>query len=123
MDSEAAQLRVVDGLVPAEGSGVYAADFGAGQRKPGGRGRRLVAEDAEEPGPDERARTPGRIGHQWGNGDGHPAGDRRWRAGRATVGKTARRALPQERRGNCRAIERALARGPLVQPAAGIEDV
>jgi len=47
MDSEAAQLRVVDGLVPAEGSGMHAADLGARQRKPGGGGRRLVAEDAE----------------------------------------------------------------------------
>src|SRR5260370_3606268 len=55
MDSEAAQLRVVDGLVPAEGSGMHASDLGTRQRKPGGGGRRLVAEDAEEPGPDERA--------------------------------------------------------------------
>src|SRR6266478_273401 len=86
MDSEAAQLRVVDGLVPAEGSGMYASDLGTRQRKPGGGGRRLVAEDAEEPGPDERASAPGRIGHRRGNGNGHPAGDRRRRAGRAAVG-------------------------------------
>src|ERR1700694_5648425 len=66
MDSAAAQLRVVDGLVPAEGSGVHAADVGAGQRESGGRGRRLVAEDAEEPGPDERASAPGGIGHRRG---------------------------------------------------------
>src|SRR5229473_2121845 len=78
MDSEAAQLRVVDGLVPAEGSGMYASDLGTRQRKPGGGGRRLVAEDAEEPGPDERASAPGRIGHRRGNGNGHPAGDRSW---------------------------------------------
>src|SRR6266852_3826381 len=83
----------------------------------------LVAEDAEEPGPDERASAPGRIGHRRGNGNGHPAGDRRRRAGRAAVGEIAEPALPQERRGDCRAIERTLAGGSLVQPAAGIEDV
>ena len=52
--------------------------------------------DAEEPGPDERARAPGCIGHRRGNGDGHSAGDRRRRAGRAAVGETAEPALPQE---------------------------
>src|SRR5450755_4594861 len=123
MDSAAAQLRVVDGLVPAEGSGVHVADLGAGQRKPGGRGRRLVAEDAEEPGPDERASAPGGIGHRRGNGDGHRASDRRRRAGRAETGGTAGSTLPQEQGGDCRAIERALAGGSLVQPASGIEDV
>src|ERR1700686_5200758 len=45
MDSAAAQLRVVDGLVPPQGSGVHAADPGAGQKQPGGGGKRLVAEN------------------------------------------------------------------------------
>jgi len=63
------------------------------------------------------------IGHRRSNGDGHPTGDRRRRAGRAAIGETAELALPQERRGDCRAIEGTLAGGSLVQPAAGIEDV
>src|ERR1700681_2484084 len=113
MDSTIAQLRVVDGLVPAEGSGVHAADLGTGQRKPGGGGRRLVTEDAEEPGPDECASAPGGSGYRRCNGDGHPAGDRRGRAGRPETGETAGPALPQERGGDCRAIERALAGGSL----------
>src|SRR5215831_2441480 len=54
MDSTVTQLRIADGLVSAEGSGVHAANAGTGQRQPGGGGRRLVAENAEEPGPDER---------------------------------------------------------------------
>src|ERR1700730_642808 len=104
MDSAATQLRVVNGLVPAEGGGVHAADPGTGQRQPRGGGRRLVAEDAEKPGPNERSRAPGSLGHGWSPGDGYAAGYRRRRGGRRGTGETAGSALPQERGGDCRTI-------------------
>src|SRR5229473_7313013 len=99
MDSEAAQLRVVDGLVPAEGSGMYASDLGTRQRKPGGGGRRLVAQDAEEPGPDERACAPSGSGPTGGHRNGDYRSHRGRGKGSSEAGETARPALPQERTG------------------------
>src|SRR5229473_1037767 len=119
MDSEIAQLWVVDGLISATGSGVHAADLGTGQGKPGGGGWRLVTKDAEEPGPDERARAPGRSRPAGGHGNG----DRGRGKGSAEVGEAARPSLPQKRSGDCRAVERALAGGSPVQLAAGLKDV
>src|SRR5215470_3670903 len=123
MDSAAAQLWVVDGLVPAAGNGVHVADLGTGQREPGGGGSRLVAADAEESGPDERASASGRIQAGRGNGNEHPAGDRGRRARRTEVSQVAGSAVPPQRGGDCGAIERTLAGGSLIQPAAGIKDV
>src|SRR6266567_3527736 len=96
MDSAATQLWAVDGCVPTEGSDMHVANFGAGQRKAGSRRRRLAAEDAEEPGSDERAIASGGIGHRRDNGNVDPASDRKRRAGPAEVGNAARSALPQE---------------------------
>ena len=56
-------------------------------------------------------------------GDGHGAGHRGRRAGRAETGATAGSALSQERGGNGRTVERALAGRPPVQFEPGIEDV
>src|SRR5215469_16260633 len=104
MDSEVAQLWGADGLISATGSGVHAADLGTRQRKPGGRGRRLVAKDAEEPGPDERARAAGGSRPAGDHGNGDYASHRGGGKGCSEAGETARPALPQKRRGDCRAV-------------------
>ena len=121
MDPTAAQLRVVDGLVPADRNRSACCGHWCGTREPGGGGRRLVAADAEEPGPDECAGAPGGHEHRWGDGNGHPASDRRGRARPAEVGEIARSALPQERGGDRRAVERALAGRSFVQPAEALK--
>ena len=96
----------------------------------GGRGGGLVAADAEKPGPAvqelkahyECTGASRGIGHRRGDGHGHharncnalstlaPSG----RAGCPAVGEVAECALLEERGGNRRTIERALAGGPLI---------
>jgi hypothetical protein len=70
VDAAAAQLRIASQFVPTGGSGLHAADAGAGSGQPGGGVWGLAAEDAEEPGPDERARAPCSFRHRWGDRDG-----------------------------------------------------
>src|ERR1700674_1691225 len=122
MDSEIAQLWGVDGLISTTGSGVHAADLGTGQGKPGGGGWRLVTKDAEEPGPDERARAPGRSRPAGDHGNGDRAGHRGRGKGSSEVGEAARPSLPQKRSGDCRAVEQALAGAAPVQLSAGLAD-
>src|ERR1017187_8559237 len=58
-----------------------------------------------------------------GDRDGHRTGHRGGRAGRPSIGPVAGSAVPPERGGHRRAIERALACGPLVHAGASPEDV
>src|SRR5208283_397980 len=93
------------------------------QGQPGGGGRGLGAADAEKLGPDECAGASRRLGSGRSNGAGHRARHRRRGARCPEVGPITRPALPEERSGDCRTVERALAGGSLVQLAAESEDV
>ena len=138
VDTTSAQLRSADGIVPAAGTGMHVAHIGSRQEDLGSRGKcafnsctgGLVAADAEmgfqllpqKPGPAvqelkahyECARAPGGIGHRRRDGHGHHARNCSGRAGCPAVGEVAECALLEERGGNRRTIERALAGGPLI---------
>ena len=97
----------------------------------GGRASRLDAADAKKSGPNECAGAPGGIAHRRHHRYGDHARHRRRRSGRPAVGEITKLALLQERRGNCRGIEWALAGRPLImryqllrrQLEAGLENV
>ena len=92
-------------------------------RDQGNGGGRLVAADAEELGPDERAGASGGQGDRWGDGNVHPAGDCERRARPPEAGPVSRSALQKEPGGNRRTIEWASAGGSPLQPGESLANV